>query len=86
MGDAPGDVRNEWQKAFSKILGFIPHTSGRDLTNNIFPWPEDVKTQPPPVSSNRIESILTKDFINMLGGSIKVESALNKGTCVYIYF
>lgn len=65
MGDAPGDVRNEWQKAFSKILGFIPHTSGRDLTNNIFPWPEDVKTQPPPVSSNRIESILTKDFINI---------------------
>jgi signal transduction histidine kinase len=30
--------------------------------------------------------IFTKDFIDILGGSIKVESTLNKGTCVYIYF
>ena len=65
MGDAPDEVKNEWQNAFSKILGFIPHTSGNDLTNNIFPWPEDVKTQPPPISSNRIESILAQDFIKI---------------------
>ncbi|WP_439504638.1 GAF domain-containing sensor histidine kinase [Sediminibacterium sp.] len=30
--------------------------------------------------------ILTKDFIKILGGSIKVESILNKGTSVYVYF
>lgn len=30
--------------------------------------------------------ILTKDFIKILGGAIKVESTINKGTCVYIYF
>lgn len=30
--------------------------------------------------------ILTKDFIQMLGGSIKVESTVDKGTSVYLYF
>lgn len=30
--------------------------------------------------------ILTKDFIHMLGGSIKVESTIDKGTSVYLYF
>lgn len=30
--------------------------------------------------------ILTKDFIQILGGTIKVESALDKGTSVYLYF
>ncbi len=30
--------------------------------------------------------ILTKDFIQMLGGSIKVESTIDKGTSVYLYF
>ena len=30
--------------------------------------------------------ILTKDFIQMLGGSIKVESTIAKGTSVYLYF
>ncbi len=30
--------------------------------------------------------ILTKDFIHMLGGTIKVESTIDKGTSVYLYF
>lgn len=30
--------------------------------------------------------ILTKDFIQILGGTIKVESVLGKGTSVYLYF
>lgn len=30
--------------------------------------------------------ILTKDFIQILGGTIKVESVLDKGTSVYLYF
>ncbi len=36
--------------------------------------------------SSGLGLIFTKDFIDILGGSIKVESTLNKGTCVYIYF